>query len=214
MQIQWFGQSFFKIQTKNNGQEIIVATDPYDQSCGLKPPAFSADILTISHDHDDHNNIGAIKGEPFLINTPGEYETKGVFIYGLPAWHDGKNGAERGNTIIYKISAEDISVVHLGDLGQELTNEQIENLGNVDVLLIPVGGQVTIDAKKAAEIVSQLEPKIVIPMHYRLDGLKFKFDAVENFIKEVGLAPEKIDKLKIVKKDLPMEETKLIILSR
>ncbi len=215
MQIQWLGQSYFKIQTKNNGDEVIIATDPYGADIGLKPPKIQADIVTISHQHHNHNNLDAIKGEPFVIDGPGEYETKGVFIYGIPAWHDNKEGKERGGTIIYRIIAENMNILHLGDLGDLLTDEQIEKINEVDILLIPVGGIYTIDGKKANEIISQLEPRIVIPMHYNIPGLKTKqeLDGVEKFIKESGLPVEKMDKLKIAKKDLPQEETKIILLS-
>ncbi len=215
MQIQWLGQSCFKIQSKNNGQEITIVTDPYDESYGLKVQKFQADIVTISHGHNDHNNIESIKGEPFIIKTPGEYETKGVFIYGLPAYHDNQEGRERGNIVIFKINTEDISLVHLSDLGHDLSDELLDKIGNVDILLLPVGGTYTIDAKKASEIVSAIEPRIVIPMHYQIPELKLKnkLDSVENFLKESGLPSETMDKLKIAKKDLPQDETKVIILN-
>lgn len=213
MQIQWLGQSYFKIQTKNNGDEIVIATDPYGSTIGLNPPKVQADIVTISHHHEDHNNLDAIKGEPFIIDGPGEYETKGVFVYGIPAWHDDKQGQERGNNIIYRFKAEEMNIVHLGDLGHELNDEQLERMNNVDILLIPVGGKVTIDAKKASEIISAIEPRIIIPMHYKIPGLKADLGAVEEFLKVSGLPSEKMDKLKITKKDLPQEEMKVIILN-
>lgn len=217
MQIQWFGQSYFKIQSKNSGEEITIATDPYNENCGLKVQKFPADIVTISHNHDDHNNLDAIKGEPFIIKTPGEYETKGVFIYGIPAFHDNKNGEERGNIVIFKINTENITIVHLGDLGHDLNTDLLDRIGNVDILLLPIGGTYTIDAKKANEIVSIIEPRIVIPMHYDIPGLKFKsgekLDSVDKFLKESGLPSEKMDKFKILKKDLPPDETKVIILN-
>ena len=213
MQIQWLGQSHFKIQTKNNGQEVIIAMDPYDESIGLKPSKYQADIVTVSHGHSDHNNIESIKGEPFVITEPGEYETKGVFIYGIPGFHDDKQGKEKGNIVIYKIHSEDMNIVHLSDLGCELTDEQLEKIGDVDVLFAPVGGGPTIDAKKANDIVSAIEPRIVIPMHYNLPGLKIKLNSVEDFAKVSGLPLEKTDKLKINKKDLPQNETKIVQLS-
>lgn len=216
MQIQWLGQSCFKIQSKNSGQEITIVTDPYDgDDIGLKPLKLQADIVTVSHGHSDHNNIDAVKGEPFIIKTPGEYETKGVFIYGLPAYHDNQEGKERGNIIIFKINTEDISIAHLSDLGHDLSDELLDKIGNVDILLLPVGGTYTIDAKKASEIVSAIEPRIVIPMHYQIPGLKLenKLGSVENFLKESGLPSETMDKLKIAKKDLPQDETKVIILN-
>lgn len=213
MQIQWLGQSCFKIQSKNNGQEITIVTDPYSDGIGLKSLKLQGDIVTISHNHDDHNNLDAVKGEPFVIHTPGEYETKGVFVYGFRAYHDNKEGAERGAITIFKINTEDISIAHLSDLGHALSDELLDKLGNIDILLLPVGGDITIDAKKASELVSAIEPRIVIPMHYSIPGLKFKLDPVENFLKESGLPSETMDKLKISKKDLPQDETKVIILN-
>ncbi|MFA5029860.1 MAG: MBL fold metallo-hydrolase [Patescibacteria group bacterium] len=212
MQIQWLGHSCFKIQTKNNGEEIIIATDPYGtQFCSSGVPKFKADVVTISHDHDDHNNLNAIMGDPFVVRGPGEYETKGIFIYGIPAWHDEQAGQERGANIIYRINTEGINLVHLGDLGHLLSDEQIEKLGDVDILMIPVGGVFTIDAKKANEIIGEVEPRLVIPMHYKSPLFKEQVDGVEKFLKESGLPSETLDKLKINKKDLPQEETKIII---
>ncbi|MFA6918807.1 MAG: MBL fold metallo-hydrolase [Patescibacteria group bacterium] len=213
MIIQWIGQSCFKIQTKNNGNEVTIVTDPYDDKTGLKMPKIQADIVTVSHNHHDHNNLDAIKGDPFVINTPGEYETKEVLIYGIPSYHDDKKGSERGNNTIYKLVSEEIHLAHLGDLGQTLTDEQLEKIGTVDVLMIPVGGKYTIDYKKAIEVISQLEPRIVIPMHYKIDGLTSDVATVDEFIKNCGLPLEKMDKLKILKKDLPPDTTKLVILS-
>lgn len=213
MIIQWIGQSCFKIQTKNNGNEVTIVTDPYDDKSGLKMPKIQADIVTISHDHHDHTNIDAIKGEPFIITTPGEYETKEILIYGIPSHHDDKKGSERGNNTIYKFVSEEIHIAHLGDIGHTLTDEQLEKIGIVDVLMIPVGGKFTIDYKKAIEIISQLEPRVVIPMHYKINGLTSDIVTADEFIKNSGLPVEKIDKLKIVKKDLPPDTTKLVILS-
>jgi len=220
MYIQWFGQSFFKITTKNEkGQEIILAIDPFDKSYGLKVPSkFGADIVLITHEHKDHNNIDLIKGtnlsqEPFIIAGAGEYEIKGVMIYGIPSFHDDKEGAERGENIIYLLQIEDMWLAHLGDLGQKvLSDEQLEQLKNIDILMIPVGGVFTIDAKDGSNIVSQIEPRVIIPMHYKLPELKLDIDGVDKFIKEQGLNPEQTEgRLKIVKKDLPSEETKLYV---
>ncbi|MDO8669715.1 MAG: MBL fold metallo-hydrolase [Candidatus Buchananbacteria bacterium] len=214
MQIQWLGQSCFKIQTKNNGEEITIVTDPYDgDDIGLKPLKLQADIVTVSHDHSDHNNLDAIKNDSFIISTPGEYETKGVFIYGFPAYHDNKEGKEKGNITIFKINAENISLAHLSDLGHDLNDELLDKIGNIDILFLPIGGTFTIDAKKAAEVVSAIEPRIVIPMHYKIPNLKVKLNSIDDFLKESGLPSEKMDKLKITKKDLPQEETKIIILN-
>jgi len=224
MTFQWFGQSFFKINTKNSkGEDLIIAIDPYNKEYGLKPPSkFGADILLVTHGHADHNNIDLIKSTPvspetFIISNPGEYEVRGIMIYGIPSFHDDKLGAERGKNTMYLIGTEGMWIAHLGDLGQKsLVNGQLEQLQGVDILLIPVGGTFTLDAKTASQIISQIEPRVIIPMHYNLPGLKFKsgkkLDGVDKFIKESGISPEKMDKYRIQKKNLPAEKTDLIIL--
>jgi len=215
MIITWFGQSCFRLQ----GEQSTLVTDPYDQSLGLRLPRLTADILTVSHDHHDHNNVGAVKGsdggEPFVITQPGEYEVKGTFIYGIPSFHDNKEGAERGSNIIYRIEMDGIALAHLGDLGHPLTNGEVEKLEGVDILLIPIGGFYTIDAKQAMEIISQLEPRIVIPMHYQIPGLKsVKLADVKTFCKEMGVAADGGEqKLKVTKRDLPQEDMKVVILT-
>ncbi len=213
MIINWFGQSCFKIQSEKS----ILVTDPFDQSIGLKLPRLVADIVTVSHQHSDHNNVEAVKGidnpQPFIIENPGEYEIKNTFIYGIDSYHDNKEGKEKGTNMIYRIETEEMILAHLGDLGHLLTNGQIEKLEGVDILFIPVGGVYTINAKEAAELISQLEPRIIIPMHYKIKGLKFNVDSVDKFCKEIGVCPtETINKFKISKKDLPQEEMKVVIL--
>jgi L-ascorbate metabolism protein UlaG (beta-lactamase superfamily) len=224
MNIQYFGQSFFKISTKNQkGEDVIIAIDPFNKDYGLKVPAkFGADIVLVTHDHKDHNNIDLIKGagdatEPFLITGPGEYEIKDVMIYGIPSFHDEQQGTEHGENTIYLINTENIWLVHLGDLGQKnLSDKQLELIEGADICLIPVGGTFTIDAKTATKIISQIEPRIIIPMHYNLPGLKFKsgkkLDGVDKFVKEIGLKPEEVDKYKIQKKNLPQEKQDLVII--
>ncbi|MBP6942790.1 MAG: MBL fold metallo-hydrolase [Candidatus Buchananbacteria bacterium] len=212
MQIQWYGQSFFRITAKTEAGEISIIMDPAGDDLGLKIPRINGDIVTISHDHGDHNNLDAVRGEPFVITTPGEFETKGVFVYGIPSYHDNKKGSEYGLNTIYIVNVEDLNVVHLGDLGHTLSNEQLERLSNVDILLIPVGGTYTIDPTIATEVMSQIEPRIVIPMHYDLPGHKDSMASVDAFVKASGLVPERLEKFKISKKDLPTDDTKLIIL--
>ena len=193
---------------------VTLVTDPFDKETGLKVPNFEADIVTISHDHHDHNNAGALRGTPFVIECAGEYDYKGILVEGIDSFHDDKKGEERGGNIIYRIEVDDISVAHLGDLGTVLDNTQLEKLVGTDVLLIPVGGKYTLDAKKAVEVISQIEPRIVIPMHYKTDGLKIEdLDSIDKFIKEIGLTPSYEEKLKISKKDLPVEDMELVILS-
>ena len=216
MHIIWHGQSFFQIQTSlNKGEQTTLAIDPFDESTGLKPPSFQADVLLITHDHADHNNKKAIKGTPFLIEGPGEYEVKEIAIQGIPSFHDEEEGKKRGANTIYLIEMEEMKVCHLGDFGQkELTEDQLEQIGDIDVLMVPVGGEFTLDAKGAAHVISQIEPKIVIPMHYAIPKLKIKLDEVDKFLKEVGkksVVPQ--PKLLIKKKDLPLE-TQVVVLTQ
>lgn len=211
MYITWFGQSCFKIQ----GKEVTLVTDPYDPQIGFKLPRMTADIVTVSHDHYDHNNVAAISGNPFIINTPGEYEIKKVFIYGIPSWHDDKEGNQRGSNTIYLIEFEELKIAHLGDLGDYLSDNQLEKLEGVDILIVPVGGTYTLNAKQAAEVISQVEPRIVIPMHYKIPGLKVNIDNLNSFSKEMGVKEkEPEEKFRVTKKDLPQEETKIIILKK
>ncbi len=213
MMITWQGHSCFKIQDKVGSDGVTVVTDPFGKDIGLKVPNFEADIVTVSHNHDDHNNVGALRGNPFVIDCAGEYDFKGVLVEGIDSFHDDKNGSERGRNIMYRMEIDDISVAHLGDLGAPLDNSQLEKLVGTDILLIPVGGKYTLDAKGAVEVISQIEPRIVIPMHYKTEGLTIELDSLEKFIKELGIEPVYEEKLKISKKDLPQEDMELIILS-
>ena len=211
MIITWCGHSCFKIQTKLN-EGITVTTDPFDKKIGLKPPAFESDIVTVSHNHYSHNNVKALRGKPFVIKTAGEYDVKGVAVHGVESYRDNDKGKERGINIIYRINMDDITMAHLGDLGHELGEKQLEALVGIDILFVPVGGKYTLDAKKAVAVVNQIEPRIVIPMHYQTDGLKVDLDGVEKFVKELGLKPTNEVKLKITKKDLPQDDMDLVIL--
>lgn len=209
MIIQWLGQSCFKISTKSNQGECLVATDPFNDDGGLKMPKFQADIITVSQNTDAHNNIEAIRGEPFIIANPGEYETKGVFVYGLANIND----QEKIKTTLFKIISEDVTIAHLSGLTQILTDEQLDQLGNIDILLLPIGEKNKLDNKKINEIISQIEPRLVIPMHYRLAGQKSDLEGTESFLKNCGLKSETMEKLKIAKKDLLGEDTRVIILT-
>jgi L-ascorbate metabolism protein UlaG (beta-lactamase superfamily) len=212
--ISWAGQSCFQISVSNSrDHEANVVIDPFDEETGLKVPNFSADILLVTHDHHDHNNIKGIKGEPFVISGPGEYEVKGVFIKGIPSFHDDLGGKEKGKNTIYTIETEGLRFCHLGDLGQkQLTDEQLEKIDTVDVLMIPVGGTYTISSTEAQKVISQIEPKMVIPMHYEIPKLKEKLDGVDKFLKAMGkpsIVP--VDKLTVKTSTLPKEGTTEII---
>jgi len=212
MYIQCLGHSCFKLQDKAGTDGVTVITDPFDSETGLKPPSLNADIVTVSHDHHDHNNVKAIRGNPKVISGAGEYDIKGVLVQGVRSCHDGKNGAERGENVMYRIEIDGVSVTHLGDLGTALDAKQLEKLAGTDILLIPVGGKYTIGAKEAVEIVSQIEPRLVIPMHYKTPGLTVDLEGVDKFVKELGVKPREEEKLKIAKKDLPVEDMELVIL--
>ncbi|MAF26084.1 MBL fold metallo-hydrolase [bacterium] len=213
MYLTWYGQSCFKIQ----GADTTVVTDPFDKTYGLKTARGPADIVTISHDHTDHNAAGLIKGTsdkgPFIIDRAGEYEVGSVFVFGLPTWHDDSEGSERGPNIVFRFEVEGVSIVHLGDLGHSLSNGALEKIEGADVLLIPVGGTYTLDAKAATKIISQVEPRLVIPMHYKVPGLKLNLGTVDTFCKELGVSSgERVKKLKITKKELPADEMKTVIM--
>lgn len=213
MNITWYGQSCFKIQSK----ELALITDPFDKKIGLRPPYGAADIVTISHNHSDHNNYKAIKNNPFVIDGAGEYEIKKIFIKGINSCHDNEEGKRRGFNVIYKISIEGVNFCHLGDFGQDtLKNGQLEKIGQVDVLFIPIGGIFTIDWKAASAIINQIEPRIIIPMHYKIPGLSgewSKMDAAEKFCKERGVSTkDAVNKFSFKKKDLPQEEEKVVLM--
>lgn len=216
MEITYFGHSAFKLRGKNG----TVVTDPYDNKIGLSFPGVSADIITVSHGHLDHNATSQVKGtarrtEPFVISFPGEYEVGGVSVFGLPTYHDDKKGAERGENTVFTIVMEELKICHLGDLGHELTNEQLEELGDVDVLLCPVGGHFTIDPKTAVKVIQQIEPLYIIPMHFKTPAHNQeqfeKIQPLEAFLKEYGASPAPVAKLNVEKSKMP-EETELVVL--
>jgi L-ascorbate metabolism protein UlaG (beta-lactamase superfamily) len=183
MDITWFGHSCFRLKFK--GATLI--TDPYNGDCGLKLSRQKADIATISHEHADHNNTRAIGGDPIFLRGAGEYERAGIFVFGIPTFHDRRNGRDRGRNTAYLIEGDGLAICHLGDLGHVLSQSQTEQLSSLDVLFIPVGGNSTINAGEAAEVVGLLEPRIVIPMHYQMPGLKIKLDPVGKFLQEMGV---------------------------
>lgn len=207
MDITYLGHSSFRIR----GKSATVVTDPYDSSVGLKfPKHVEANVITVSHDHDDHNATTQIEGSPYVISGPGEYEVKGVSIFGLSTFHDDQKGKERGHNTMYRMEVDGISIVHLGDLGHHLSSEQVDELDGVSILMIPVGGVFTIDPTVAAQIVSDIEPLIVIPMHYGRSELDQKvygmLSPVSQFLKEIGKedsAPQ--SKLSLTKDKLPAE---------
>jgi L-ascorbate metabolism protein UlaG (beta-lactamase superfamily) len=182
MEISWLGHSCFRIR----GSQVTVITDPYSPDMGYSLGKPKARIVTVSHQHPGHSYVQGVGGEPRLVNGPGEYEIGGVLIIGLATFHDAENGSQRGKNTVYLMEIDEVSLCHLGDLGHMLTAEQMEELDNVDILLVPVGGVSTIGASVAAELARQLEPKVVIPMHYRTEALSWELEPVEKFLKEMG----------------------------
>jgi len=209
MEIVWYGHSCFRV-LERGGPAIV--TDPYDDSLGYTLPRLRADIVTVSHDHSDHNYVQGIRGRAKVLSSPGEYEIQGVFITGIPTFHDRREGKEAGRNVIFLFDFDGLTICHLGDLGHVLSQSQAEALGSVDVLLIPVGGVSTITAARAAEVVSLLEPRLVIPMHYKTRVLNFRLNTVGGFLKEMGTDDIKpTEDLKITKGSLP-EETEIVVL--
>ena len=214
--ITWGGQSCFQISvtaSKDNSSDIVI--DPFDEKIGLKMPNFGANIVLVSHGHSDHNNVKGVKGSPFVIETPGEFEKNGVFVQGIDSFHDDAEGKERGRNTIFVIEVEDMRFCHLGDFGQkQLTDEQLDKIGHVDILMIPVGGTYTISASEALKVIGQIEPKIVIPMHYSLPKLKVNLDGIEVFLKAMGKKEiESQDKLTVKASLLPKEgEMQIVVL--
>jgi len=208
MEITWYGHACFRLRDKG----ATFVTDPYDQSIGYTLPKIRADIVTVSHDHADHNYVSGIKGAPKVVDGPGEYEIKGVFITGIATFHDRKKGAQRGRNTVFLLEFNGLTICHLGDLGHIPTQAQVEALSDVDVLLIPVGGVSTIGAPQAAEVISLLEPKIVIPMHYKTKALTLKLASVNRFLQEMGLKKLAAqESLRVATSTLP-EETQIVLL--
>ncbi len=200
MDISWLGHSCFKIR----GSHATVITDPYLPSLGYSLGKPTARIVTVSHQHPGHSYVQGIGGEPRLVTGPGEYEISGVLIIGIATFHDEEKGRKRGKNTIYLMEVDEVSVCHLGDLGHTLTTEQVEELDNVDVLLLPVGGVSTINAPMAAEVVRQLEPKVVVPMHYKTKALNWELESADRFLKEMGVKEVNSQpKLSLTKSSLP-----------
>jgi len=216
MEIIYLGHSSFLIKTK----KARVVIDPFDpQMVGLKFSKIKADIVTVSHNHHDHNRTDLIEGEPLIINLPGRFEKQEVKINGYSSFHDKNEGAERGKNILFKFTTENISILHCGDLGMVPKDNLFDKIGNVDILMLPVGGFYTISPQEAVQVVKKLEPALVLPMHYNQKGLnKAEFSQlapVETFLKEMNVSEDLSwqDELVIKKTDLPEEITKIILLS-
>ena len=181
MKIKWLGHASFLI-TSDAGIKII--TDPYVAGGGLRYGEIEepADIVTVSHGHGDHNNVTAVRGNPAVVKEVAPIEIKGIKFNGIPTYHDSAGGKERGNNIIFCFEVDGMRVCHLGDLGHQLGDKEVAELGKVDILLIPVGGFFTIDASVATGVCSKLTPRVIIPMHYKNDRCVFPIAGVDEFL--------------------------------
>lgn len=185
MDVTWHGHGCFRLR----GRNATAVTDPYPPSLGAKLPKLEADVVTVSHGDPNHSFVEAVvNDDAFVVDGPGEYEVKGITVFGIRAFHDNQNGAELGSNTIYVIEVDDIRICHLGDLGHSLDDSIVEAIGTpIDVLLVPVGGGKALAAERAAEVVRAIEPRWVVPMHFRVPGLKTELDGVETFLKEMGV---------------------------
>ena len=214
MKIQYLGHSSFKL-TESTG--ISVVTDPYDDSVGYHMPETDADAVTVSHHHYDHDAISKVKGNPVVLDKETGYILKdSVEISSIMSFHDDCRGKKRGENIIFKFRMDGLDVCHLGDLGEDCSSDLIEMILPVNVLMIPVGGNYTIDAKMAKEYVDRIMPDIVIPMHYRAQGCKLDIDKVDDFIDEFDgenvVIAETGDEIEISRDDLDGEQTTIIVM--
>ena len=208
MEIVWLGHSCFRIR----GKEATIVTDPFDKTLGYPVKKPTATIVTVSHEHPQHSFLKGVAGEPKVISRPGEYEIAHVFINGIATFHDASKGELRGKNTAFFIEIEDVNICHLGDLGHVPTAEQTEQMSDTDILMVPTGGGDTMGAAAAVETISLLQPKIVLPMHYKTDVVKMELASLEPFLKEMGLkevTPQ--PKLSISKSSLPAETTVVVL---
>ena len=206
MEISWLGHSCFQVRGKN----VTLITDPFPPQSGYSLGKVNAPIVTISHNHAGHNYVQGVGGNPRVVRGPGEYEISDVLITGVASYHDSKRGQELGRNTIYVIHMDDLVICHLGDLGHTLQEEQLEEVADADILLVPISGQYVLNAAQAAEVISQVEPRIVIPMHY-LPGETP--NPLDKFCREMGIeAINSQSKLVVTHSTLPAE-TQVVILS-
>ena len=209
MDVTWLGHGCFRLR----GRGAAVVTDPYPPAIGLKLARMDAESVTISHEHDNHNFTQVVRDGAYEIRGPGEYEVAGVSVIGIPTYHDAEKGAKHGRNTVYLIEIDDVRVCHLGDLGHKLDDAESEAVASPDVLLVPVGGRATMTAAQAAEVVRQLEPRYVVPMHYAISGLKLELDPIDRFLKEMGVtSAEPQPKLAVQKSSGAEYDTKVVVL--
>ncbi len=209
MEITWYGQTCFRL---NQRGMVAVVTDPYPPDVGLSLPRLRAGVVTLSHDDPDCRFTSGVRGPSKLLDGPGEYEIGGVFISGTATFADDKRGALRGPNTVFTFEYDGLTVCHLGRLGHVPAQSQVENLGAVNILLVPVGGGGSLSTARASEVISLFEPNIVVPMYYKIPGLKLKLGTLGRFLKEMGL--ENVDSQEVLKvsRSSLSEETQVIVL--
>jgi len=210
MKIKWLGHSCFLLTSKTG---VKILADPFNDRVGYTVPAVSADIVTTSHDHFDHGFVEAVRGPFVHIKEAGQYEEKGIQILGIDTYHDQEEGAKRGRNVVFKFTVDRLNVCHLGDLGHILSDEQVLALGQVDILLIPVGGTYTIDQYEAAEVVALIDPKLVIPMHYKTPVIEFPIDGVDKFLGVMGSVASLAGNELEITADALSQQAKVIVLN-
>ncbi len=207
MDVTWLGHGCFRLR----GRGAAVVTDPYPPAIGLKLQRLEANLVTVSHEHENHNYTQVVR-DAYEIRGPGEYEVAGVSVIGVPSYHDAEKGAKHGRNTIYLIEIDDVRVCHLGDLGSALDDAEAEAISAPDVLLVPVGGRTVINAAQAAQVVRQLEPRFVVPMHYAIPGLKLELDPLDRFLKEMAVTAAEPQPKLSVQASSGEYDTKVIVL--
>lgn len=210
MEVTFYGHACFSIKDK----DATVVVDPYGASTGLKLPVLKADVVTVSHEADAYNNADGVTGEPRVFDWPGEYETKGVHFKRIHSFHNIKDDEEQLENVVTMIHFNGIRFCHLGAQGAKLTPEQLEQVGDVDILFIPVGGKGLLDSKKAKEVIEQIEPRVVLPMAYNTEGSTFGFEPLSTFLSTMGAtALEPLDSLVVKRSELPEDNSKIVTLN-
>lgn len=216
MIIQYYGLSCFKITTKPDGRgsdDVTVFFAPFDKTTGLRPPQGAADVVFLPHDSAAFNNADSLKNSPQVFTMPGEYAVKGMGAIGTSAAADANEGQVRGMTTIFTLASEGLSLCHLGALGSDLSAEQFEQIGDVDILFVPVGDPNGLSAKSAEKVCRSIEPHIIIPMYYKIQGVKENLGDKKEFCSEIGNCPEKNEqKLVLKKKDLEDKTMEIVTL--
>lgn len=211
MDITWYGLSCFRLVERS---QTTVVTDPFGENIGLPTPKIKGDVVTVSHDSPGHNAVDEVKGQEYVLSGPGEYEIGGIFITGIPLHYaDEENGIYHYNVAYLIKYPTDITVLHLGDLAHVPDQSTIEDFGEVNVALVPVGGGKTLTAGMAAEVIALIEPSYIVPMHYAIPGLNIELDPVDKFLKAMGVSNvTEEESLRVTSGSMP-EQSEIVVLT-